>query len=765
MSTFSGSQISNHLLTVARLGKLIQAYLHYAETHLYPRFSSLITILPRLLLEMEQSFTIDARIFVADLLALKAWFIRFLSTGLKDQGGLPSRLWDQATDLPLLIGDFLLFIISLKTVEEKAMISAFLLNILSISELSIEAITAKAVEILSNEAPATSEPATPYFESGLSAMGLSTLTLFCRLQSFASSVFGFLIRGIGPNGVLGWTAVSDARSLVNSKLFEQFTALVGVIGGHPLLTKLHLAAKLPLISNFVQVANLFNLILTVTADFGVKAVVGVNYWLLVLIRPFYVVAREVLHALPQFVASEEGSVPEAVKAATGQGASFLGFNVIETSFIPIGLISSFLDSLFGRNIGSLFVDIFSPKTIGNPELGMEIGTPGLLLRGVLAFRYIVIFMFVVLINSCAASLGITDRNTFYFNSFGDFFITNTQLAEKVLELFNKLGITVGKFEAAAPGNDYSFASFGNSLFWAGINITGLNIFIMNAMLVMNSLAWRVQVGGQLSGFFTTADLFWKWIVPLINAVDAKHLTMLNTLPSIISGITKPLLVGSLAWMAEGAWYSINGFTNNDAVQLYVYVVMVDVLTRLDSALRICLNYAQFATMASSKERIDRYIDEAGKAHPFSSLRDLVTSAMNHPFIWAFQSIIALAISTLFVLTSLSGTALRIGIIGVYEILLLLSSFNLGAVDYSWYLLQRNHITKVIKLMQGLKGKGPLPTITHTTKLPGYGHPFVVTFVQGQNTTISTIGMSASLPTFDQSGDAVTRLTFFNPYVS
>lgn len=757
--------ISNLILSPARLGSLISAYLHYAETHLYSLISELALHIPKFVLQLEEDYKADPLLCITNLLHLKAWFIRYLSTGLIDKGSLPEGLWDKVLNLPKLIGSIVSIIHSLHNLEHKALVAGWLLNVITLAELSIESITAKTVAMLSNPVANNDTDASAQFASGLSAMGISPMLLLSQLKEFASSVWGYLIRGIGPNGVLGWTAVNDARSLLNSTVLGCFTSLAIAIGADKLVSRVELSAALPLISNFKQVPNLFSLILTSTIGAGVQGVVAVNYWLLVLLKPFHSVIIEIFSQLADFVTDNSTELLDHIRASTKIGSkNVLCFNVINDSAIPLNLISSFIDTLFGIKIGHLVIGIFSPASIGNTESGTVVETPNLILRGVLGIRFIIVLMFVTLVYSCISAAGMTGRGLFYFNANGDFVILDSRLASDFQKLVSRLGISITFFDHHEEEDRPSLIAFGYNWFWAGLNITGISTFLLNSMLSMNSLAWRVQVAGQASGFFFDAALFWRWIGPFLNLVDLKHLILMNTLPSLITGIMKPLLHSSFEAASGGAWYQACGLTSADVIQLYLYVLVVDCLTKLDSALRVSANYLQFAMMISARERIDRFIDLAGNSFPLSTLVGVLVDGAVHPFIWAFQSVVATAISTLFVMLQASSSVIVSSILATYEVILLLSSFNNSAVDYSWFMIHKNHINKLVKLLQLAGEKGELPSLTHTTKLPGYGHPFVVTFIPGQKTTIGTIGRTVSMPIYDNQASALSKLASYNPYV-
>jgi hypothetical protein len=764
LSAVVSTSINNQVLSPKRLGQLVQAFFRFAETNLYVRFPGLSTLIPELLLEIEQSFLVDPNSTVRKLLALKIWTINFLKTGLMQPFNLPAEMWKGDLGGPVLIGRFIAFIMSISSIEHRALLFSVLMNILQIGELSSEIITAKAVKTLANGSAPTDHASAEFFTKIMGVMGLSTASMFEALTALYLSSFGLLVRGIGPNGVLGWSAIADARSLKTSGVYQDVLNFITLIKGDKILASINAAAILPLVSlrNFSN--HLFKLQVISRIESGPAVIVGVNYWIILILYPFSTFFNTMFSTKAGYLGEDQRIFNlKAKEIASNKDLPLLSFSVSDISSFPVTILRNFLNCFFGSNVGDHLFKFLQPTTIGGINPDSDLLVSDMLFRNLKAFRSIMVATIVFIIDGVGLSTGNDTKGTYYFNASGDFLIIDSKIIELVLAQFRKFGIILGELSSQASTDQVKVLSFDGNVYVDGHNITGIPAMLFSSMFSNNSLAFIVQNFGSASKWFTTPELFWAFITPLLNQTDSRLLLVLNSLPSSVSGIVVPMLGSAYVGLANGAWYKAVSATDDDINQLYVYIVVSELLSRLDSMLRLSRSMSQYTIMQAQKLNCNNYTDEDGISYPISSVLGRIIGTVLHPISVAIDSIVTSSLTLCFSIVSSSAGNLPGLVQRARELMVLISAISSATTDFSEPLLSRHFAAKInILLVKAINGGLFIPLV-HTTKLPGYGHPFVVTFQIGKGTTIQAGNYVADHQVPSTSDVEVKAPSKLNPY--
>lgn len=768
LSTIGGAIARPFLLTNQRFGQLIQSYLRFAETHIFTTFPKLLKWIPSFLLSLEREYLSNAESALAQLARYRRWFHHFMTTGqnLMDYCKLPG--FHSANGCPLILLAIVQFLRDNMLHSKIWIVYSFVWMVLHIDVLGPSFVVSAFLTYIKSFIPTlniSDFSSHSVITSGMAVLNIVPSDLFTTLSNYFIAVRGSLFRGLGPNGPLGWSSVHDARALLNSPLSEELEAFVGVFGAQKFMTFVSSASKLPMIGRPLAAIHNYSINVDVSSTHGIRFIVAVNYWLLVLLQPFLQTINSIITARPNLTHSNDMAWISQLTAMTASRQQFLfSINVCDNLNMSPGTFASFLNALFGSSFGERFIAIYSPSKVYDLSSSQDIDTPGLILRNVFAIRQLIILYFIIVIEGSAACAGITDTTSkYHFSQDGSFVIHDQQLYEAVLANISSLGLSFGRSSLSIIDSHATYASWAGLDFLSGHVISGFSLPALNCIFVNGSNSHTIQLTGQVSGLFDNADMFWKWILALLPQQDSKYLTFLNTLPSTISGLPSALLHNSMVALAATNWMRGLAINPKDLIELFIYTVIVETLNRLDNTIRLSMNIPQFVQMVAARGNLESYLDTEGREQPVSSVDPSQFNVDDHPMYAAIDSALTDIIVNLFLICSAEESDIRSAINRSLDSIILLSSINSTVLDMGHVTLLRSLISKVLKLSLIINQPEHKGLLTHTTRLPGYGHPFVVSFRIGERTTISTTGFIMPSEIINPKLSGLSALTFFDPY--
>lgn len=539
--------------------------------------------------DLDRLFSASQRDFCIVSARLFNWFKVYSLSGRDDQGDIPSDAWDGPVNSPEELTAIMYYLRNEKDNEIRIGIIRAVLSILSMYKVlvvptppSLSSITGKF----------TGQDETGGFiniHRALNFLGIDTditsenFIRLCKSTKFHESM------SAGPNGHAIWASHIDAYILGRSRsLFDAIQSLANKLGLTQISQRMlncvttfhnsHLGGELEAKGRHSKLHVLF--------EKGVKCrIIAIgDYFSQCTLSPFHELLAGILKTLPNDCTFDQDAGFARVLHLTKVSKELYSIDLSKaTDRLPLLVQKKLIELLVGdEDIANLWAKILSDRdfvtdtghkvryAVGQP-MGFKSSFPALAL------------LHHVIVADAALKVGL-EKFEDYVILGDDIVIASRDVAEQYKLSMGELGMSLSPNKSIVPMVEgISGAEFCSRLALNGREITPLPVnAILQAMYNQSSIPslWDTLRKREL---FVGQDI-WTFVSIFLPIRDLEYLAILNALPTEISG-----LIRALPFSGYNEWTDANlklkGFSMDDFVNFYYFVLVSEAIAKVDSAVK------------------------------------------------------------------------------------------------------------------------------------------------------------------------------------
>jgi hypothetical protein len=436
--------------------------------------------------------------------------------------------------------------------------------------------------------PGAADITTSEIVNALNRLGINTTEFKAEYQRRCRAQGHILMSTAGPNGQATWTAHTDAHALMgNTVLLTAFQTIAEVSGMTRFLMDMMGTVSLPE-RDMRRPGMIVPGRLHAFEEWGGKTriVAILDYWTQLILTPLH---ETIFSFLPGIAADGTFNqtllaerVCQMTKAANKDTPVYSYDLTAATDRLPLALQQRVLEVLLGSSFATQWANLLvgreytaeSGKTY-TYAVGQPMGAKSS--WAMLALTHHVIVQVAAIRSNIAEYKG-------YALLGDDITLTREEISTAYLQIMSHYGVAINMSKSIVPSAGATpAAEICKRIFIDGEEITSLPVRLIVKTAMNGRMAPELQSELTRRNFHFPENGLLPWFAGMIDHESFEFLTILNVIPSSLTGLSRLPVTGPVARVES--WYQGVPITPEDIENAFLYTAVTEQLNRLDILLK------------------------------------------------------------------------------------------------------------------------------------------------------------------------------------
>jgi hypothetical protein len=325
-----------------------------------------------------------------------------------------------------------------------------------------------------------------------------------------------------------------------------------------------------------------------------------------------------------------------------------------TDRLPIRLQTTVLSHLIGQELANAWAGLLVKRSYRTPDgtaVQYAVGQP----MGAKSSFPMLALTHHVIIRECAARVG--THNFKHYRVVGDdSVISQANVNAEYRGFMKQWGVTISESKSyASPACAKPIAEFCKRVYVLGDELTSLPVKLLVKTSREGKLAPQLQDHLQTHGVFTKDQRIHLFLAGILSKGALQDALIMNSMPGEVTGLRFPVTPNA-AKLQRNQWFPDVSVEDDDIVQAYTYIAVVEQLKRLDNLVQTtALIAAALGSKAIGPDMVDSYANTMAPGKPGEEIKKIAaalpTISQTHPIVRAGADEVARITQLLFRLHS------------------------------------------------------------------------------------------------------------------